>query len=289
MKRANIHSLVRQHMTTRLRGLAEAFEEVYNPKQYDAIGIFGELRPPVDLGLRELIENNAEKHGAHENAVIVLDTDGGFAETVERMVKVIRHNYKGEVVFIIPDKAMSAGTLFALSGDKLFMDYYSCLGPTDAQEEDEKGNLISVSGYLRQYEDLNEKSKSAEGITDVEAHLLSKLDLGKLEGYYDSEKFAEALLTEWLLQYQFKNRDISDNQKEEQAKDIAGRLSNNRHWRSHGRMIGMEKLAELQLSVYDFGDKENIKKAITSYFQLTEHYMSAEDEKWMLHHRDEII
>ena len=47
-------------------------------------------------------------------------------EVTERMVNIIRHFYE-EVVFIVPDVALSAGTIFVMSGDEIMMDYYSCL------------------------------------------------------------------------------------------------------------------------------------------------------------------
>lgn len=46
---------------------------------------------------------------------IILDTGGGLVDSVERTVGIIRQHYR-QVDFIIPDKAMSAGTVFALSG-----------------------------------------------------------------------------------------------------------------------------------------------------------------------------
>ena len=52
--------------------------------------------------------------------------------SVERTVGIIRQHYF-QVDFIIPDKAMSAGTVCALSGDNIYMDYYSQLGPIDPQ------------------------------------------------------------------------------------------------------------------------------------------------------------
>jgi ClpP class serine protease len=47
-------------------------------------------------------------------------------------VTVIRKHYK-TVNFVVPDYAMSAGTIFCMSGDKIFMDYASALGPIDPQ------------------------------------------------------------------------------------------------------------------------------------------------------------
>jgi len=80
---------------------------------------------------------------------IILDTSGGIVEVVERMVNTIRDRYK-EVIFIIPDKAMSAGTVFAMSGDRILMSQFSCLGPIDPQIVRD-GRLIPALSYLIQF------------------------------------------------------------------------------------------------------------------------------------------
>ncbi len=59
------------------------------------------------------------------------------------MVSVMRKHYK-EVSFIVPSHAYSAGTVLVLSGDKIYMDYYSVLGPIDPQYPDLENTLRTV-------------------------------------------------------------------------------------------------------------------------------------------------
>ena len=90
----------------------------------------------------------------------MLDTAGGIIEVVERMVNTIRHHY-GDVTMIIPNLAMSAGTVFARSGDRIMMDYFSCLGPIDPQIE-RNGKLVPALSYLVQFERLKERARTGE-------------------------------------------------------------------------------------------------------------------------------
>ncbi len=64
--------------------------------------------------------------------VFFIHTGGGVAETVERMVQIMRQHYN-EIWFVVPDLAMSARTILCMSGDKIYMDYSSALGPIDPQ------------------------------------------------------------------------------------------------------------------------------------------------------------
>jgi len=108
---------------------------------------------------------------------MILETPGGIVEVVERMVHVIRYHY-GEVHFVVPDHAMSAGTVFVMSGDKIFMNYFACLGPIDPQIEKD-GKLVPALSYLNQFQRLSDKAEKGT-LNTAEFALLNKLDLGEL-------------------------------------------------------------------------------------------------------------
>ena len=67
-------------------------------------------------------------------------------DVVQRVVDTLRRHYN-LVDFIIPNYAYSAGTVLAMSGDAIHMDYYSRLGPIDPQIETERGRecLLSIT------------------------------------------------------------------------------------------------------------------------------------------------
>src|SRR5262249_27173629 len=99
---------------------------------------FGKLFPDFIQALATL--------GTPKALVVFLNTGGGSAETVEKMVRIIRFHYT-EVFFVVPDFALSAGTIFCMSGDKIFMDYSSSLGPIDPQVWNGK-EWVPALGYL---------------------------------------------------------------------------------------------------------------------------------------------
>ena len=96
----------------------------------DVLGIFGPIVTGVEHRVRTAIEQLPARR---EKLAVVLQTPGGSIEVTERIVNVIRKHYK-EVTFIIPDVALSAGTILVMSGDAIMMDYFSCLGPIDQDE-----------------------------------------------------------------------------------------------------------------------------------------------------------
>ena len=82
---------------------------------------------------------------------------------------------------MIPDRALSAGTVLAISGDAILMDYHSCMGPIDPQLERD-GKLVPVLSYLVQYNRLIDKANNGT-LTIADAILLEKLDLAELHQF----------------------------------------------------------------------------------------------------------
>lgn len=104
----------------------------------DVLAYYGPISSFILAAYRTALENIPGKGRRRERVAIVLNTPGGEVEAVERMVEMTRHWYQ-EVFFIVPHLAMSAGTIFCMSGDKIFMDYSSALGPIDPQVQAKDG------------------------------------------------------------------------------------------------------------------------------------------------------
>ncbi len=116
------------------------------------------------------------------------------------IVETLRHHY-GYVAFVIPNCAFSAGTVLVMSGDDIYMDYYSRLGPIDPQVETENGKMVPPLGYLAQYRRL----------LDAEAQLLiDGFDQAELHKYEQARELSIALLKEWLAKYKFKDWKVTE-------------------------------------------------------------------------------
>lgn len=107
----------------------------------DVMAIRAPIRFGVDDLIRHEVENLHERSGKRRKLpklIVILETTGGQIEIVERIHNVFRKHYLS-VDFIVPNYAYSAGTVLALSGDAIYMDYYSVLGPIDPQYATEDG------------------------------------------------------------------------------------------------------------------------------------------------------
>ena len=208
------------------------------------------------------------------------------------MAVALRHAYE-DVTVIVPDRAMSAGTIFALSADRIMMDYLSCLGPVDPQIQ--RGNeFVPALSYLNQFERLNDKANRGS-LTTAELVLLDKLDLGDLYQFEQARELSVELLINWLTKYKFKDwtrtetrgEAVTEEMRKERAKNIADLLNDTERWHSHGRAIDRKTLQEeVNLKIENLEEDEDLYRYVRTYFSLLKDYMHREDLVSFVHSRE---
>jgi hypothetical protein len=262
----------------------------------DVIFFYGEIRAAGINQFRSLVERLAQTSTKRNALAICLTTQGGEVEVVEKLVEIVRFHYPAEVNFIVPSAAFSAGTVFCMSGDKIFMDYSSSLGPIDPQVPDRDDKyLVPALGYLDKVEELIQKS-AQRSISPAELTILVKQDLAMLRFYEQARDLSIALIKKWLVQYKFKKwkthrttrpgTRVTEEEKTVRAAEIAGKLSDNKIWNSHGRMIGMLTLrSALRLEIDDFGADEELSSNIRLYSDTLGEYLVRHGFGFFLYNR----
>ena len=230
---------------------------------------------PIDSITASLTRNVLEymqNHRILNNKIcVILTTSGGDANSTERMANTFRHYYNG-VEFLIPDHAYSAGTILCMSGDKIFMNYNSVLGPIDPQVMNKEGRFVPALGYLESIESLLMKAKT-NSISEVEMKILKDFDLAELKSYEQARDLSIDLLKRWLVKYKFSNLLASESEKVKLAERIANELTDYRRWKSHGRPLSMETIKSLGLEIENFGSDKQLEKQVMDLFDLSEDYM----------------
>ncbi len=260
----------------------------------DAISFVGSLMDGVDDLLRKEVENIVAANGENRKnkLVFILTTSGGQIEPVRRIVETLRRYY--EIVdFVIPNYAYSAGTILAMSGDAIYMDHYSRLGPIDPQVQNNSGHYVPAVGYLEKYKGLMQKANEGVATTAEMTLLLQGFDQAELYFYEQAVELSVELLKEWLVKYKFKNWEttktrgiaVTDDMKQERAVEIARILNDAKIWKVHGHGISKEVLTnELNLLIDDFGSKNELSDKIRNYNELLSDFMSKIGVKGVIHH-----
>jgi len=258
----------------------------------DVLFYSGPIYPLASEWIKDALEALPEKR---RSILFLLETDGGFAHVAERIALILRHHYK-RVAFLIPSEAMSAGTILVMSGDEIYMDYASMLGPIDPQVRRQGRGYVPALGYLEQYERLVKKANEG-GLTSAEmTYMDESFDPAEMYQYEQETELSIALLEEWLAKYKFRNwrktetqgNKVTAKMRKSRAKEIAEKLNDTKRWHSHSRGIPMAVLRDdLKLLINDFGADDELGPAVQGYYHLLKDYSFKRDHMGFVLHTKE--
>lgn len=262
------------------RQLDERLEMVGKAFRSHVLSFWGPLLYGVDDLIRPAVED-LRRDSRSRSLTVIVTTGGGYIEVVQRIVDTIRAHYR-HVNFVVPNSAFSAGTVLVMSGDRIYMNYYSRLGPIDPQVQTTRGNMVPALGYLIQWERLLKKA-SGGTLTMPEIQLMvDGFDQAELYKYEQARNLSITLLKRWLVSHKFKNWKRTETRKmpvtrkmrTDRAEAIAKQLNDTDKWHTHGHGISMEVLRkDLKLTIDDFGTDATLSEPIEQYHALLGDYM----------------
>jgi ATP-dependent protease ClpP protease subunit len=214
-----------------------------------------------------------------KNLDIILVTPGGSAECVDFYVEQLRKRFDN-VTFILPSMAMSAGTIFSLSGNDIIMDENAQIGPIDSQVRGKNGNFLPIQAVLNLIEMIQHRGEQAikEGKNPnwSDVVLLNSIDPKELGNALTASQYSENLVAKYLENYKFKewkkrsdNSDVTPEHKKQRAIEIAARLCEHAHWKTHAKPISRETAEnECELKIIHPEDIPGLYFAIKRFWAL---------------------
>ena len=211
-----------------------------------------------DLAFREMINNVPTKY---KEIDVVLVTSGGDARQVNSFVSALRPRFE-KVSFILLDKAMSAGTIFIMSGDEIIMSEQSVFGPIDPQTVSRNGRRVPAQSLLIALNDIKirgeEKIKQGGQPDWTDLQLLRQIDPSEIGTAKISSQYSIDMVTNFLFNFKFKSwvqhaggRVVTKDEKAQRARRVAALLCNHGHWKNHGYIINRaiaENLLQLKIT-----------------------------------------
>lgn len=211
-----------------------------------------------DLPFREMV---AKVPAKYRSVDIYLATRGGSAQQVSNFVNCLRARFD-DVHFLIPSFCMSAGTLFALSGDQIWMTDRACLGPVDPQVPTAGGRYVPAQALLSLLSEIQQQGDEAmkKGLPVPWAlvRAIDSLDKKELGEALTASQYAQSMASQFLQKYKFRNWTMRETSKTpvtevdraQRASEIAAALGSHDRWKSHGHSISRDVLwNELRLKI----------------------------------------
>lgn len=171
---------------------------------------------------------------------LILHTPGGSIAATESIVDYLRRMFGNDIRAIVPQLAMSAGTMIACSCSEIVMGKQSNLGPIDPQ-----------LGNVPAYGVIDEFKKAIQEITkDPAAIPLWQTIIGKYHPTFIGQcehaiEWAKTVVEQWLVSGMFEGQRNAA----AKAKRVVKALSSPSLVRSHSRHIHIDACRKLGLNI----------------------------------------
>lgn len=180
---------------------------------------------------------------------VMLSTPGGDGETAIRLIRQAQCRCR-ELTVIVPDEAKSAGTLFVLGADRIYMGPTSDLGPVDPQFLLADGTLGAARAIIAAVEDAEKRIQANPQTYPLHAALLADTSAMMVQQARDALARTENQLKEALSCVETRSQQEVD----KLAKALHGPLIG--HTQSHGTTISSKDAKGFGLPVREAAQGE---------------------------------
>lgn len=180
---------------------------------------------------------------------LILHTPGGSIEATEQIVNYL-HSCFNDIKVIIPQMAMSAGSIISVSCNEIIMGKQSCLGPFDPQI-----GGVACRSVLKEFENAKEEIRTNPAALGLWQVIINKYPPTFLYSC------AQAIALTNELADKILNNIVHDKEKLSEIKKV---FNDNVDSKSHGRHFSKEKLKKLGLNVTSLEDDQDLQDLVLS-------------------------
>jgi len=187
---------------------------------------------------------------------LVLHTPGGDITATEAIVKYLRSKFDINIRIIVPQLAMSAGTMIACAGAEIIMGRQSSLGPIDPQ-------LYGIPAFniLREYEDAKKDLLEHPENANYWSIRMQSLKPAIIQFCFNAVSLSSELTKNWLKTGMFANKPL-DNGFVDGIVD--NWLNENMESKIHGRHFSKDQCHDIGLTIIDLESNQALQDAVLS-------------------------
>ncbi|MDE2028090.1 MAG: ATP-dependent Clp protease proteolytic subunit, partial [Candidatus Omnitrophica bacterium] len=235
---------------------------LYSTKWTDPAGI----NPDVISITEEDIQGFMEVvHGLRRTKLdLIIHSPGGSPAATEAIVKYLRKKFT-DIRIIVPQGAMSAGTMLACAGNRIVMGKHSFLGPIDPQfilpYVQGTVRMVPAQAILDQFKLAKEECLDNKNLGPW-LPILAQYGPGLLIECKNAIALSKKLVQDWLKQFMFKGMPRAAHK----ANLIAKRLAAHTDHKSHSRHLDREECREWGLIIDDLETDQVLQDLVLSVF-----------------------
>lgn len=229
---------------------------------------------------------------------LILHTPGGITAATESLVDYLNSMFGNNIRAIVPQLAMSGGTMIACSCKSILMGKQSNLGPIDPQLGEIPAHGI-VEEFERAYNEINTSQLNAlshpnDPVAVAEANakiavwqpIIAKYSpalIGECEKNID---WSETMVKEWLERNMLSS--LTHDEMETVRAAIMTELADHTVSKSHGRHIPMQRCIEIGLVIEKMEDDQELQDIILSVHHSFIHTLSGTPAKKIIENQNGI-
>jgi len=212
----------------------------------------------------DFVLNDADKNGLmatiyemdrNKGLDIVLHTPGGDMAATESLVDYLRQMFGKDIRAIVPQIAMSGGTMIALACKEIVMGKHSNLGPIDPQSYGVPAHAIK-----EEFERALREVQAAPHTAPIWQVILSKYGPAQVSESLKAITWADQMVREWLKTGMFDG----DQNADVKVDKIVQELGDHAITKSHSRHISLKAAQNLGLNVISLEADQALQDAVLS-------------------------
>jgi ATP-dependent protease ClpP protease subunit len=186
---------------------------------------------------------------------LLLHTPGGETAATESLVGYLRAMFDHNIRAIVPELAMSAGTMIACACSEIVMGKHSSLGPIDPQF-----GGIAAHGVVEEFNRAHREIKADQTRAFVWQPIIAKYSPTLIGECEKAIQWSNEMAKEWLVTGMLKD----DPKRDEKAQHIVEELGDHALTKSHARHISAKRCKDIGLNVTRLEDDQQLQDAVLS-------------------------
>lgn len=196
-------------------------------------------------------------HGLDRNRGLdlILHTPGGDAAATESLVEYLRAMFGDDIRAIVPQLALSAGTMIACAAKEIVMGDHSSLGPIDPQLGGRPAH-----GIVEEFNRAHREIRDDQSRVFVWQPIIAKYTPALIGECEKAIEWSAEMTREWLLTGMLKD----DPDAAAKANAIIAELGDHALTKSHARHLSPQKCQEIGLKIKRLEDDQRLQEAVLS-------------------------
>jgi ATP-dependent protease ClpP protease subunit len=257
------HDVIRRHYLAQLSQLTQRNTIVYYSAWLQKPNIFEQQFEPFTVNDNDTNGFMATIHNLDKTAGLdlVLHTPGGDLAATESLVKYLRAMFGTNIRAIIPQLAMSAGTMIACACREIWMGEHSSLGPIDPQLAG-----VPAHGIVEEFKTAAEEIKKDSAKIPVWQPIIGKYTPTLIGEAQNAIKLSEDMVRDWLVTGMFAGTTRPG--PKARANRVLKDLASHSKTLTHSRHIGFHEAEAIGLNVKALESDDPFQDAVLTVHHL---------------------